>query len=323
MQEQTNLEWLLEGFKYDLELTVRPKTVKYYCGETWRFLQWAQATYAVTDIKLLAKKHIQAFFHHLATDYQSNGLEKEPAEIERLRWPYYRALRRFFDWAVTEGYLQSNPMKDIVLNAPPPTPIEPYRPEHIVLILKVLDYDWKIAGTQRQKMLAARNRAIFLLFLESGLRLEELAKLEKVDVDLEGQKVIVRFGKMGKSRLCGFGPQSKKALWKYMGLRSQLTNNGALWITEEVSPLTVSGVQITIRRLKKEAGLENIRGSVHKLRHTFATIYLKHTRDMKGCRILLGHSTLTMTEQYTQFIEAEDVIKAYDGQGPMDWINNQ
>lgn len=171
-------------------------------------------------------------------------------------------------------------------------------------------------------MLVARNRAIFVLFLESGLRLEELAKLQLEDIDMGRQRVIVRFGKMGNSRLSGFGPQSRKALWKYMSLRPQQSNHGALWITEEGSPLTISGVQITIRRLKKDAGLQHIRGSVHKLRHTFATTYLKHTRDMKGCRLLLGHSTLAMTERYTQFIEAEDALKAYDGEGPMDWINS-
>ena len=48
---------------------------------------------------------------------------------------------------------------------------------------------------------------------------------------------------------------------------------------------------------------------------------MKHTRDMKGLKLLLGHSTLAMTERYTQFIDAEDALKAYDGQGPLDWIN--
>jgi hypothetical protein len=41
---------------------------------------------------------------------------------------------------------------------------------------------------------------------------------------------------------------------------------------------------------------------------------------MKGCRILLGHATLAMTERYTQFIEAEDALKGYNGQGPLDWL---
>ena len=52
-----------------------------------------------------------------------------------------------------------------------PASIEPYRPEPINPILKALDYNWQIAKIQRQKMLSAWNRAIFLLFLESDLRL--------------------------------------------------------------------------------------------------------------------------------------------------------
>jgi site-specific recombinase XerD len=321
MQEKTNLEWLLEGFRYDLELTVRPKTVDYYYGGTQRFIKWIQDTLHINEIDQILKKHIQSYFHFLANNNRT-GLKNDPREIERYRWPYYRALRRFFGWAVTEGYLLNSPMSGIKLNPPPPTAIEPYYPEQIYAIFKVLDHDWKTAQTQRQKMLAARNRAIFMLFLESGLRLEELAKLNVDDVNLEKQALIVKFGKMGKPRMGGFGPQSKKALWKYLGLRSQFTNIGGLWITEEGSQLSVGGVQIIIRRLKKEAGLGHLRGSVHKLRHTFATTYLKHTRDMKGCRILLGHSTLAMTERYTQFVEAEDALKAYNGEGPADWIRN-
>jgi len=211
-------------------------------------------------------------------------------------------------------------MEDMALKAPQPSPIEPYRTEYIDRMLRALDYDWQAAKTVRQKMLAARNRAIFLLFLESGLRLDELAKLRIGDIDIEKQRLMVWSGKLGKSRLSGFGPQTKKAVWRYLSLRPPEVEGDALWITEEGTPLSVGGVQIIIRRLKKDAGLQHVRGSVHKLRHTFATTYLRHTRDMKGCRLLLGHSTLAMTERYTQFIEAEDALKAYDGKGPLDWV---
>jgi len=142
VQAQISLEWLLEGFRYDLESTARPKTVKYYCGEISRFLRWVDAAGVPSDISLLTKHHIQAFFHYLATTHRDNGSANEPAAIERLRWPYYRALQRFFRWAVNEGYLQNSPMDDIAVKAPQPAPIEPYRPEHIDRMLKVLDYDW-------------------------------------------------------------------------------------------------------------------------------------------------------------------------------------
>ena len=84
--------------------------------------------------------------------------------------------------------------------------------------------------------------------------------------------------------------------------------------------MALSGVSQIIRRLKKDAGLQHLRGSVHKLRHTFATSYLRQTRDMKGCRLLLGHNSLAMVERYTQFVEAEDALRAYDSQGPVDWL---
>ena len=127
---------------------------------------------------------------------------------------------------------------------------------------------------------------------------------------------------MGKGRLAGFGPETKKALWRYVGIRPSRVGGDALWVTEEGRPLSARGIQTVIRRLKKDAGLQQVKGSVHKLRHTFATTYLRHTRDMKGCRILLGHSTLAMTERYTEYIEAEEALNAYDGQGPLDWLRN-
>lgn len=320
LQTGTTTEWLLEGFKYDLGSTCRPATVEYYCGEVRRFLLWAIAAGVPSDIRLITKHHIQRFFHFLNTKCETGGSKYNGQDVERLRWPYYRALRRFFSWVVKEGYLDQNPMESISLKAPQPAPIEPYRREHIDWMLKVLQHDWEIAKTQRQRMLAARDRALLLLFLESGLRLSEMARLRVVDIDLDRQRVNVRLGKLGKSRLSGFGPQTRKALWRYLGLRPPSVEGEALWVTEEGTPLSVSGVQMIIRRLKRNAGLRHVKGSVHKLRHTFANSYLRHTRDMKGCRIVLGHSTLAMTERYTQFIEAEDALKAYNGQGPIDWL---
>lgn len=133
---------------------------------------------------------------------------------------------------------------------------------------------------------------------------------------MQRQRVAVRFGKLGKSRLSGFSPQTRKALWRYLSLRPSQIEHNALWLTEEGFPLEPCGVQIIIRRLKKDAGPQHIKGSVHKLRHTFATTYLRHTRDMKGCRLLLGHSTSVMRDRYMQFTEAEDALKTYDGKGP-------
>ena len=64
-----------------------------------------------------------------------------------------------------------------------------------------------------------------------------------------------------------------------------MLEHNALWITEEGRPLTKHGIQQIMRRLKHDAGLSHLKGSVHKLRHTGATITLKHTRDMPNLDI--------------------------------------
>jgi integrase/recombinase XerC len=144
-----------------------------------------------------------------------------------------------------------------------------------------------MATTSRQKMLAARNRAALSLFLDSFIRLEECSNLNLNDTDLERKRVLVRKTKTGKPRITGFNDQTKKYLWYYLGLRGNDLGHDALRVSEEGRPLTIHGVQKIIRRLKKEAGLQGVRGSVHKLRNTGATITLKHTRDMKGLSVIV------------------------------------
>jgi len=140
-------------------------------------------------------------------------------------------LRRFFSWAVKEGHLEHNPLDGITLTAPKPLQIEPYRPEHVEKMLTVLNHEWKVAKTARQRMLAARDHAVLLLFLESGLRLGELAGLRIGGIDLARQRVLVSDGKMGKGRIAGFGPQAKKSLWRYLGLRGDDLPHDSLWVS--------------------------------------------------------------------------------------------
>ena len=325
MTQPLSLEGLLEGFKYELECSCKAKTVEYYDVHLRRFICWARTVGIADDIRSITKRHIQIFFHHLLnvteTATGGNGSHRVIRRTEQSRWPYYRSLRRFLSWAVEEGYIESNPMVGLRMKAPQAPPIEPYQPQHVTRMMAVLEHDWRIAKTSRQRMLAARDKAVLLLFLESGLRCGELALLTVPDVDLERRRAIVRHGKMDKGRMVGFGPETKKALWRYMNQR--VSEENALWLTEEGRPMKLGGIRQIIRRLKVDAGLQHVKGSVHKLRHTFATLFLRETRDMKGCKNLLGHSSLTMTERYTEFVDTEDALKAYNGKGPLDWMKGK
>jgi len=324
MVQAITIQWLLDGFRYDLGSTRSPATLSYYCGHVQRFLSWADTAGIPKEAHLIDKRHIQAFFYHLLQETAivvgAPGACRKIKRTERSLWPYYRSLRYFFGWAVKEGYLSRSPIDSIEVKRPRDRPIEPWRPQHINRMFDVLEHDWKVARTHRQKMLAARDHAVLSLFLESFIRLTELAQLKVEDIDLKGQRLLVRQGKMGKGRWAGFGPETRKSLWRYLGMRQPLTEGDNLWVSEEGQPLSSRGIQEIFRRLKRDAGLRDVRGSVHKMRHTGATIHYKHNRDIKGLKTLLGHKTYTMTERYVQFVEAEDALEVYKNSGPLDWM---
>ncbi len=324
MVQNISWDWLAQGFKIELETQLKPKTVKDYCNHVYYFAHWAEERQKNDPCSIL-KRDMQEYLHYIATNpavfSPGYGITMTVPRSENSRWHHYFPLKRFFTWAKKEGYIEQNPLDNIILRPPDAVPVEPYRPEHISTFYKILEQQWRDAATSRQKMLAARNSAILSLFIDSFIRLGECSNLNIADVDIEKKRLLIRKTKTGKPRVAGFSDLTKKYLWSYLGLRGKNLEHDALWVSEEGHPLTIHGVQDIIRRLKANAGLKGVRGSVHKLRHTGATITLKHTRDMKGLKLLLGHTTLDMTERYTHFIEAEDALKAYDGEGPLKWIN--
>jgi site-specific recombinase XerD len=131
VQTKVSTEWLLEGFKYDLGATRNQKTVTYYCGHLNRFLTWARRVGIPKEASSIEKRHIEAFFYHLLQETEivagGNGAQRKVTRTERSLWPYFRSLRRFSGWAVSEGYLRDNPTTGIKLKCPPNRPVEPWR----------------------------------------------------------------------------------------------------------------------------------------------------------------------------------------------------
>lgn len=76
VQKDGNWQWLLEGFKFDLEAQVRPRTVEYYCDLARIFVQWVESA-GIDKPELLAKRDINRFFHYIThespTAKQSNN----------------------------------------------------------------------------------------------------------------------------------------------------------------------------------------------------------------------------------------------------------
>ena len=159
---------------------------------------------------------------------------------------YYRCAKRFLNWMVEERVLKSNPMDPIRPPKVPKKVIVPFTTEHIKRLLLFCD---------DRKFLGARDRAIVLMFLDTGLRLSELTNIRIKDVDFDRETIKV-MGKGARERVVRIGRIAQKALLHYLLIRQD--DLPCLWVSEEHKPLDHRGVQIMIRRLGKRAGVESV-----------------------------------------------------------------
>ena len=163
MVQDFSWEWLIQGFKIELETHLKPKTVKDYYYHLCYFSRWIQANQKGNPSSI-SKRDIQEYLHYIATNpaifSPGNGTHMVVNRDENSRWHHYFPLKRFFTWALEEGYLKQNPIDGIILRPPDAAPIEPYKPEHINTFFKILEHQWRTAKTSRQKMMAARNRSV-------------------------------------------------------------------------------------------------------------------------------------------------------------------
>ncbi len=135
-----------------------------------------------------------------------------------------------------------------------------------------------------------RDRALFLLMLRSGLRVEEVAKLSLEALDLTRGRVHVHHGKGGKDRVVYISPEFHGALVAYLQLRPRLKAKQVFLVEKGPytgNPLSVRGIQ---KLLDYYARKTRVTTSCHHLRHTMATQLLNADAALVSIQDLLGHT---------------------------------
>lgn len=159
-----------------------------------------------------------------------------------------------------------------------------------------------------------RDFAIITIFLNCGLRVSELAGISIEDMDSELSKIKVT-GKGSKERLVYLNDACRAAIKAYLAVRPgdiKNTDKNALFISRNRNRLNVKTIQWLVYKRLKQAGLENRRMSVHKLRHTAATLMYQHGHtDVRVLKDILGHEDLSTTQIYTHLSD-EQMQKAAD-----------
>lgn len=209
-------------------------------------------------------------------DYQQrSGASK--VTVDNIR----RILSSFFSWLEEEFYIIKSPVRRI----------------HKVKTGKVVKetYSDEALELMRDSCENSRDLALIDILASTGMRVGELVKLNRADIDFQNRECIVT-GKGNKQRIVYFDARTKIHLQNY--LRERKDDNQALFVTllAPYERLQISGVEIRLRHIGKELNMTKVHP--HKFRRTLATMAIDKGMPIEQVQHLLGHQSLDTTLQY-------------------------
>jgi len=225
-------------------------------------------------------------------------------------------LRSFHKWMHNQGMIASNPMT--LIRTPKQT-------KRLPKSMSVEDVDKLLSQPDSRDTLGARDCAILETLYSTGVRVSELAGLDRSDLDLNTQTLRVR-GKGNKQRIVPLGSHAMTAIRHYLTLlepdprfteirdRGQRGEAVSLFVNKNGGRLSTRSVRRKLDKYLAEAGLDRTI-SPHTLRHSFATHLLDNGADLRSVQELLGHQSLSTTQIYTH-LSTMRLQSAYDQAHP-------
>ena len=210
------------------------------------------------------------------SEYQKkNNASKQT--IDNIR----RILSSFFTWLEDEDYILKSPVRRI----------------HKIKTTKQVKetYSDEALERLRDNCKTIRDLAIIDILSSTGMRVGELVKLNRVDVDFNNRECVV-LGKGSKERVVYFDARTKLHLQNY--LNSRKDENPALFVSllEPHNRLEIAGIEIMLRKLGRSLEINKVHP--HKFRRTLATKAIDKGMPIEQVQKLLGHSKIDTTMEY-------------------------
>ena len=246
----------------------------------------------LNDVREITQSHIINYLMFVTS-------ERKNSTTTRMR--KLSAIKSFFRYAhVKRHYIDTNPANDV--DAPKKSRVLPkyLSVEESVLLLETVRSDL-------ESKTVIRDFAIITLFLNTGMRLSELVGLNLESFDSELSHVVV-LGKGNKERLIYLNDAARGAVKDYLRVRLDpkyiVTSDKAFFLSKRQTRISNKTVQWMVGKYLDLAGLGGRGLSVHKLRHTAATLmYQSGKVDIRVLKDILGHEQLNTTQIYTHIVD--------------------
>ena len=304
IDRELNPEFLNSFLDYSITmLNKSPNSIKEYNYDISNFLKFIKIEYKLTDeidyskifindltiddIKKITIEDIHKYISYMATE-----LKSKPATRARK----LSSIKMFFKYLSQKAkLLDVNPAQNLE------TPkIGKRLPKYLSL-----DESKKLLDTVQNEdnRNLTRDYAIITLFLNCGMRLSELVGINIKDITFSEAKLNV-IGKGNKERTIYLNNACMHAINKYLNDRPKegihYNSKDALFLSERRERISNRTVQTIVRRELLKSGLDINKYSVHKLRHTAATLMYQYGNvDIRALQELLGHESISTTEIYT------------------------
>jgi site-specific recombinase XerD len=245
-------------------------TLRAYMNTLRHFVLWL-----ALPIEEVGSRTVQDFIDYLI----AKGLTPKTINC------YLDSIRGFYNYLINEEQLKiANPVKrGYLLRLSRPLPRH-LRDEAVPRLFAVID--------------SKRDRAIFMLMLRCGLRVEEVAQTSLQALDLPRSQLFVYQGKGRKDRVVYISPDAQRAVSDYLKSRP-CSRSKHLFLVDKGrckgTPISVRGIQKRMELYARRCGLEVC---CHQLRHTMATQLLNADADLVTIQDLLGHSRIRTTQRY-------------------------
>ena len=286
----TTLADLLPSFRRALRAkNLSPRTIASYDLAAAQLIDHLTAAGHSGIAAEITRGDLQAFLGHV--------LETRASATAKQR---YASLRQLFNWLTLEDEIPANPFDRLT----PPRVIEQPIP-----VLSTIELRALIAACHGNSFDAKRDEALIRLFIDSGIRLGEMAKLSTSDVDLDLEVAVV-MGKGRRLRTVPFGKKTTTVLDRYVRARRQhrAVTSPAFWLGLK-GPLSDSGISQVVLRRGREAGLGRIHP--HQFRHTMAHRWLAAGGSEGDLQRIAGWQSAHMLARYGRSAADDRAIDAH------------
>ena len=280
----------IKEYNYDLAMFLKFIKLRFKLTSETDFSNITISDIPLSEISKIKLDDIHAFLSYLAID-----LKSKPATRARK----VSTIRIFFNYLSQKaGLIETNPAQNLE------TPkLGKRMPKYLTLdeSKKLLDVT---CADEDENENAIRDYAIITLFLNCGMRLSELVGINIKDITFSECKLNV-IGKGNKERTIYLNKACMNAIRDYLendrpkeGIKYD--SKDALFLSKRRERISNRTVQYIVKRELQKAGLDTAKYSVHKLRHTAATLMYQYGNiDIRALQELLGHKSISTTEIYT------------------------